>query len=473
MSNSNQIRRISRSNHSTQQPLLESNHRPRALHTASIPSSVANLANTIIGTGMLAMPSVISSTGLIPAVILILLSSFLSSFGLYLLHLSSTQLGSKRSSSFNAVANITYPNAAIYFDIAIALKCFGVAISYLLILGQLLPPLVTSFYHHLTPSHFDPPSALLSRHFWISLFVVILSPLAHMRHLNSLRYTSYISIFSATYLLMIVVLCAIHSPIPLPPPGNITWAKFDSSAISKFPVLVFAFTCAQNFYPVKNELRSNSHGSTCAVIAISIGIAAGLYQIIGVLGYVTFGDKVNSNIMSMYPDTSILISFGRLAIAVLVLSSYPLQVHPCRNSLDKIISSAKTTKPEWQQREGDEDEHRDDQVGDSDGEDANDEFKIPPPPSPLRHSTLTVLILFFTWSIAMMVSQLDKVLAFVGSTGSTAISFILPGLFYRALSRNDTDPSRRWLRIGSRLLIIYGFSVMFFCLAFNFYDMFT
>lgn len=221
------------------EPLLEDTHKlDEPSGHASIPSSIANLANTIIGTGMLAMPSVISSTGIVPAVVLIVLSSLLSSFGLYLLHISSTHLASNRSSSFNAIAKLTYPNAAIYFDVAIALKCFGVSISYLLILGQLLPPLVTSFYHHLTPSHIDPPSTLLSRHFWITLFVLLLSPLANMRQLNSLRYTSYVSIFSAGYLLLIVVLCAIHSPIPLPTPGDISWAKFDSSAISKFPVLV-------------------------------------------------------------------------------------------------------------------------------------------------------------------------------------------------------------------------------------------
>jgi Transmembrane amino acid transporter protein len=35
----------------------------------------------------------------------------------------------------------------------------------------------------------------------------------------------------------------------------------------------------------------------------------------------------------------------------------------------------------------------------------------------------------------MTVSSLDRVLAFVGSTGSTAISFILPGIFYYRMTR--------------------------------------
>ena len=40
----------------------------------------------------------------------------------------------------------------------------------------------------------------------------------------------------------------------------------------------------------------------------------------------------------MYPSTSLFIAVGQLAIVILVLFSYPLQVHPCRNCLDKVVS---------------------------------------------------------------------------------------------------------------------------------------
>ena len=47
----------------------------------------------------------------------------------------------------------------------------------------------------------------------------------------------------------------------------------------------------------------------------------------------------------MYPSTSIFIAVGQLAIAILVMFSYPLQVHPCRNCLDKVFHPAnKATK---------------------------------------------------------------------------------------------------------------------------------
>ena len=46
----------------------------------------------------------------------------------------------------------------------------------------------------------------------------------------------------------------------------------------------------------------------------------------------------------------------------------------------------------------------------------------------------------------MTVSSLEKVLAYVGSTGSTAISFILPGLFYYKISSPDSPLHQRLLK---------------------------
>lgn len=65
-----------------------------------------------------------------------------------------------------------------------------------------------------------------------------------------------------------------------------------------------------------------------------------IYEILGILGYLTFGSNVSSNLISDYHN-SMFIAICRLAISILVLFSYPLQVHPCRASLDKVFSSRK------------------------------------------------------------------------------------------------------------------------------------
>ena len=117
-----------------------------------------------------------------------------------------------------------------------------------------------------------------------------------------------------------------------------------------------------------------------------------------------------------------------------------------------------------------------------------------------RFAAITTAIIVLSYIVAMTVSSLEKVLAYVGSTGSTSISFILPGLFYYKISspespyhqrlmKEDDDEDdgsgsedegllggsrlksglwrRKWLRRLSLALAIYGFAVMITCLITN------
>jgi hypothetical protein len=65
--------------------------------------------------------------------------------------------------------------------------------------------------------------------------------------------------------------------------------------------------------------------------------------------------------------------------------------------------------------------------------------------SDARFAALTSLVVVASYLVAMTVSSLSAVLAYVGATGSTSISFILPGLFYYRISAPDS-PARRRLR---------------------------
>ena len=82
---------------------------------------------------------------------------------------------------------MTYPRATVLFDAAIAIKCAGVSTSYLIIIGGLMPRVILSFDH-------TPPDWALDRRLWITVSMAILTPLCYLRHLNSLRYTSYVAL---------------------------------------------------------------------------------------------------------------------------------------------------------------------------------------------------------------------------------------------------------------------------------------
>ena len=66
--------------------------------------------------------------------------------------------------------------------------------------------------------------------------------------------------------------------------------------------------------------------------------------------------------------------------------------------------------------------------------------------SDTRFAVLTTLIIVASYVVAMTVHSLEAVLAYVGSTGSTSISFILPGLFYYKISDPESPHRARLLK---------------------------
>jgi amino acid permease len=170
--------------------------------------------------------------------------------------------------------------------------------------------------------------------------------------------------------------------------------------------------------------------------------------------------------------------------------SYPLQVHPCRASVDAVLK--------W--RPNGRSSHS------PNGSPARALPLLTPTPGQararndtmgeLRFATITTAIIILSYTAAMTISSLDRVLAYVGSTGSTSISFILPGLFYHKISAPDSIHHQRltkeddeeesgsdgeemfasgrsssWrktiLRKLSLALAIYGIVVMILCLGTN------
>lgn len=108
------------------------------------------------------MPLAMAHMGILLGTIVIVWSALTASFGLYLQSRCARYLD-RGSASFFALSQITYPNAAVIFDAAISIKCFGVGVSYLIIIGDLMPGVVQGF----NPSAAETPF-LVDRQFWIT-----------------------------------------------------------------------------------------------------------------------------------------------------------------------------------------------------------------------------------------------------------------------------------------------------------------
>ncbi|KAL8724930.1 MAG: hypothetical protein Q9181_006612 [Wetmoreana brouardii] len=400
---------------------------------ASWLSSVINLLNTIVGAGVLAMPLALSRMGIFLGVLIILWAGATAGFGLYLQTRSARYL-ERGSASFFALSQITYPNAAVIFDAAIAIKCFGVGVSYLIIIGDLMPGVVQGFSENAAAVNF-----LVDRKFWVTAFMLVVIPLSFLRRLDSLKYTSVIALISIGYLVILVVAHFVKGDT-MQDRGIIRVIQWESAVatLSSFPVIVFAYTCHQNMFSILNEISNNSHFRTTSVVFASIGIAAFIYILVAITGYLSFGNAVADNIVSMYTP-SLSSTIGKAAIVVLVMFSYPLQVHPCRASIDAVLKWRPIKRSESPQSSPSRlasllpgakssPQHRGDGMGET------------------RFAAITTAVIVLSYIVAMTVSSLAKVLAYVGSTGSTSISFILPGLFYYKISSPDSPHHQKLMK---------------------------
>lgn len=232
-----------------------------------------------------------------------------------------------------------------------------------------------------------------------------------------------------------------------------------------------------------NELTTKNEKIYVSIVSGSISPAIAAYLGVGIIGYLTFGNSVGGNIIAMYPY-SLSSILGRLAIVILVLFSYPLQCHPCRASVSNVIH---WTVSKWSTDHSDyssiEPEEPEVEVDSNNSVHAVYTSHLDTFP----HVAITCGIIFFSLLTASKVKSLEVMLAFVGSTGSTSISFILPGLFaYTLLKRqeenfinpdfhllfygsNGTKYSRKdqFLKMIALALFVFGVCVLIVCLAIN------
>jgi len=221
------------------------------------------------------------------------------------------------------------------------------------------------------------------------------------------------------------------------------------------------------------------------IILTSIFSASLIYELVAILGYLSFGSRVTTNIIAMYPSTTLFIAGGQLAIVILVMFSYPLQVYPCRICLDKVVLAIfggdKDGRTVVQTTEEEPARHEENSEDEDNASDADYDHGAHDEPTPVRHTLLTAAIIIPGFAIAYFVNSLQRgnfilplrckkkttysltqisVLSIVGSTGSTTISFILPGLFFWKLFKDD--PKEMFFVSLAKMLTIYGCCIVVF-----------
>lgn len=280
------------------------------------------------------------------------------------------------------------------------------------------------------------------------------APACFYRKLDSLRIIGYLNMCAVAYLLLILFYYFMNSSAAhLPSHGEMDAVLISTDVLRTFPIMVFAYTCAQNILPVYNELQHSTVERSTLVTVISVGASALVYLVVALVGYATFGSNVSDNIIAMYPDTNLFVCFGKLSVIALTLTSYPMQLYPCRasllNMLEVNVDVLSATEAEQSM------------LGASSGEmDPVLHREI----SERRWTVLTLALMTAGLFISMLVNDLSVVLGIVGSVGSTTISFILPALLYRSIFQEDAKSP---LYKAATALGVWGAIVLVLALTVN------
>lgn len=179
---------------------------------ASIPSSVFNLCNTIVGAGILGLPEAVAQTGYIVSAFLFVAIAVINLFTLNL-NLSCAKLLAPNS-SYTTLCHATIPKLQYVVDASVAITCFGVCCAYFVVIGDLLPDVITQYVDSDSSDDQWYTTLAKDRITWILIYLFLfIMPTLRLRKMDSLRFTSFFALICFTYITIIVVIYFLIDPL--------------------------------------------------------------------------------------------------------------------------------------------------------------------------------------------------------------------------------------------------------------------
>ena len=118
------------------------------------------------------------------------------------------------NSSYTTLCNATIPRLQYVVDASVAITCFGVCCAYFVVIGDLLPDVVTQYVDD-DPEDDDLFMTLIKdRITWIIIYLFLfILPTIRLRKMDSLRFTSFFALICFIYIAVIVVIYALIDPL--------------------------------------------------------------------------------------------------------------------------------------------------------------------------------------------------------------------------------------------------------------------
>ncbi|ESQ47150.1 hypothetical protein EUTSA_v10028319mg [Eutrema salsugineum] len=333
-------------------PLLQESERDDEIshhdefNGASFGGAVFNLATTIIGAGIMALPATMKILGLVLGIAMIVLMAFLTDTTIEFL-LRFSRIGRKRSYGGLMEDSFGKPGR-IMLQVAVLVSNIGVLIVYMIIIGDVLAGKNVYGIHHAGMLDGWFGENWWNRRTFVLLITTlfVLAPLTCFKRIDSLRFTSAISVALAVFFLVITAVIVIIKlftdglmmPRLLP---NVTDLASFWKLFTVVPVLVNAYICHYNVHSIQNELEDACE--IRPVVRSALTMCSSVYIMTSLFGYLLFGEATLDDILANF-DTDLGIPFGpvlndavRFSYAAHLMLVFPVVFYPLRVNIDGLL----------------------------------------------------------------------------------------------------------------------------------------
>ncbi|XP_024963140.1 amino acid transporter AVT6A-like [Cynara cardunculus var. scolymus] len=313
---------------------------------ASFSGAVFNLSTTIVGAGIMALPATLKQLGVIPGLIVILLVGILTESSIDMILRFSR---ASKSNSYSGLVGDAFGGAGrTLLQVGIVVNNAGLLVVYMIIIGDVLSGTWSEGEHHL-----GVMQEWFGHHWWTTRSVLLLlttllvfCPLISFKRVDSLRYTSALSVGLAVVFVVITagvtVTKLINGSIVMPrlQPELVDQASF-WKLFTTVPILVTAFICHHNVHPIDNELRDPTQMKY--IVRQSILLCSTVYVATSFFGFLLFGDHTQDDVLGNFdgdlgiPYSSLINDVVRISYCLHLMLVFPIVFFSLRLNLDGLF----------------------------------------------------------------------------------------------------------------------------------------
>jgi len=302
--------------------------------TMSDLSLVINMLADISPAGVLPLAFGMSGTGYIPSIMLLLLFGTAAAYMMFLVSRTIEIAGVK---SYDRLWEKCIGRDSKWIPtVVLWLVCFGNALAYICMVGDLISMCLPGFGIHFLP-----------RSYCIALLALFpLLPLCMLKDLSALAPTSFLALIAVLYMaIMMVIRYADGSYLPggqyhgFPrPSGHV--ANFGIASLLLVNNLSIAFLCHYNGCKYYREFVDHRPGKFGRRVFTAFMLASVLFATTMLLGYATFGDRAEGVVLNNYAKEDMLANIARFGMGFANVFSLPLMFSGLREATLVLLATA-------------------------------------------------------------------------------------------------------------------------------------